>query len=192
MPKSKSTLKRSLRTIGLLSLLVIFPLTSWYFLQTGLNFTKEKFDKLEQIASVDSFVFYPVYGDSVTNQSIKSRMSVIANPAEGSDILDSLKHIHADLIDEKWVWLLILNGNQLKETSEIEDYPFLKDSLAVKLIDTFAYHNDYYLFNKSVELKSYEIGLIDTKGELRYIYDIRDPDEFELFINHLVLLVPKE
>lgn len=192
MSKSTSTLKRSLRTIGLLSLLVIFPLTSWYFLQTGLNFTKEKFDKLEQIASVDSFVFYPVYGDSVTNQSIKSRMSVIANPAEGSDILDSLKYIHADLIDEKWVWLLILNGNQLQVSSEVEDYPFLKDSLAVKLIDTFAYHRNYYLFNKSVELKSHEIGLIDTKGELRYIYDIRDGDEFELFINHLVLLVPKE
>ncbi len=192
MPKSTSTLKRSLRTIGLLCLLVLFPLTSWYFLQTGLNFTKEKFDKLDQIASVDSFVFYPIYGDSVTNQTLKNRMSVVANPDVGSDILDSLKHIHADLIDEQWVWLLILNGNQLKMNQVTEKYPYLQDSIAVKLIDTFAFHNDYYLFNKSVELKSYELGLIDTKGDLRYIYDIRDADELELFINHLVLLVPKE
>jgi hypothetical protein len=60
MPKSTSTLKRSLRTIGLLSLLVLFPLTSWYFLQTGLNFTKEKFDKLDQIASdLRGFCYQP-------------------------------------------------------------------------------------------------------------------------------------
>jgi hypothetical protein len=119
-------------------------------------------------------------------------MSVVANPDVGSDILDSLKHIHADLIDEKWVWLLILNGNQLTTNRVSEEFSYLKDSGAVKLVDTFAFHNNNYLFNKPVELKSYELGLIDTRGDLRYIYDIRDADELELFINHLVLLVPKE
>ena len=193
MSDKRSTLQRSLRTLGLLSLLVLFPLTSWYFLQTGLNFTKDKYDKMEELAQVDSFVMYPLFGDSITNQTILGRMSIIANPGTSTRFLDSLSLIHEDLVDEEWVWLFILSaGDVVDDKSVFSGYPFLLDSSAVKLVNGFQYKEGTGMFGEDIDFKPYELGLIDTKGVLRYKYDIRKQDQLDLFISHLVLLVPKE
>lgn len=192
MSEKRSTLQRSLRTLGLLALLVVFPLTSWYFLQTGLNFTKDKYDKMEELAEVDSFVTYPVFGDSVTNRTILGRMSIIANPGTESRFLDTLALIHEDLVEEEWVWLFMLNAAELSSEDMTARYPFLVDSAAVKLIKEFRYSRSDGMFDKPIDFKSHELGLIDTRGVLRYKYDIRDQDQLDLFISHLVLLVPKE
>lgn len=192
MSEKRSTLQRSLRTLGLLALLVVFPLTSWYFLQTGLNFTKDKYDKMEELAEVDSFVTYPVFGDSVTNRTILGRMSIIANPGTESRFLDTLALIHEDLVEEEWVWLFMLNAAELSSEDMTTRYPFLVDSSAVKLIKEFRYTRSDGMFDKPIDFKPHELGLIDTRGVLRYKYDIRDQDQLDLFISHLVLLVPKE
>lgn len=192
MVKKKSTFQRSLKTLGLLALLVIFPLTSWYFLQTGLNFTKDKFDKMEELAYVDSFVVYPIYGDSVTNRTILGRMSVIANPGDSDRFLDSIKLIHEDLIDEEWVWMFLLNYDKASVSNLSTKYDFMLDSSAVKLVDNFSYSKSLNFFDREITIESNELGLIDTKGVLRYIYDMRNQEDMELFISHLVLLVPKE
>lgn len=192
MSKQRNTRRRISRTLGLLFLLVIFPLTSWYFLQTGLNFTKDKFDKMEELAAIDSFVAYPVYGDSITNMTVQGRMIVVAKPELNPRYLDSLSLIHQDLIEDEWVWLLLLNGSKLIGPNTLTSYPFLLDSSAVKLIEDFKYSKGDGLFDREIELKANEIALVDTNGTLRYVYDIRKKEDLDLFISHLVLLVPKE
>jgi cytochrome oxidase Cu insertion factor (SCO1/SenC/PrrC family) len=192
MSNPKSTRERILRTLGLLALLVIFPLTSWYFLQTGLNFTKDKFDKMQELAQVDSFILYPEFGDSITNNTLKGRMSVIADPGTTLQYLDSLSLIHEDLADERWVWIIIRNGSEIIDQNLDSNYPFLLDSSTVKLVRSFRFSRKNGIFDKDVTINPNEIGLVDTKGRLRYIYDLDQADELELFISHLVLLVPKE
>ncbi len=148
---------------------------------------------MDELAQVDSFVMYPLFGDSITNQTIFGRMSIIANPGTSSRFLDSLSLIHEDLVEEEWVWLFILNGAELTEDKAmISKYPFLKDSSAVKLVNGFRYTEGHGMFGETIDFKPHELGLIDTKGVLRYKYDIREQDQLDLFISHLVLLVPKE
>ncbi|HKK63340.1 MAG TPA: hypothetical protein VJ951_12320 [Bacteroidales bacterium] len=147
---------------------------------------------MEDLASIDSFITYPVYGDSITNTILKDRMVVISDPGLNIQYLDTLSLIHEDLIDDEWVWLLMLNGGDLYRSNMQDTYPFLLDSTSVKLLDKFKFSNTDGLFDPSIQFLPHQIGLVDTKGTLRYIYDIRDKEELDLFISHLVLLVPKE
>jgi len=193
MSEVRSTWERSLKTLGLLLLLVVFPLTSWYFLQSGLNFTKDKYDKLKDISSLDSFVSYPLYGDSLTNRSLMGKMTMVSVFSTDVRYLDSLSHLHHDLSDPRLVWMVLLNVDpSIKESSIVNEYSFMLDSSAVKLIDTLKYSNGHGFFHSEVSLEPNELALIDTKGVVRYIYDLSEAEEMELLLSHLVLLLPKE
>lgn len=193
MSEVRSTWERSLKTFGILLLLVVFPLTSWYFLQSGLNFTKDKYDKLENITTLDSFVAYPLYGDSVTNRSLEGRMTMVSSFPEDERYLDSLSKLHHDLIDPKLVWIVMINTTADKANKALDrEYSFILDSSAVKLIKDFRISEGYGLFETKISLDSNHLALIDTKGVVRYIYDLSVQEEMELLLSHLVLLLPKE
>lgn len=197
MSGSKSTWKRGTQTIGILLILVVFPLLSWFFLQSGLNFTKDKFDQLDSLGTVEQFAFDPVLGPSWVDTFMKGQMVLVGQLEQMTETQsDLIQGIYNQLDDRKDLFFIFHDGEGAFELQR-QDYQlnhFLLDSMQVKVISRADMSKSDFESRLHLKpgLSAHEIALIDTKSTVRGIYDLRDEQQRDLLVSHIVLLLPKE
>jgi hypothetical protein len=197
MSKSKPTWKRGLQTFAIILILVIFPLVSWYFLQSGFNFTKEKFDKLDSLGQLSLYEFplqdqKPITLDQMEGSIILAG-SLIDIEKESLDIIQGLYK----KFDEREDLIFLFYDKEKTDYSRdplFNEYTLFEDYKQVKIINPLAMTSSEYTssLNLSKDLQANELALIDTGKEVRGVYDIEAQEKRDLLISHIVFLLPKE
>jgi hypothetical protein len=197
MSGSKSTWKRGTQTIGILLILVVFPLLSWFFLQSGLNFTKDKFDQLDSLGTVEKFAFDPVLGPAWVDTFMKEQMVLVGQLEQMTEAQsDLIQGIYEQLDDRKDLYFIFHDGDGSFELQR-KQYPadhFLMDSMQVKVVPQSEISKSNFESRLYLKpgLNAHQLALIDTKSTVRGIYDLRDEQQRDLLVSHIVLLLPKE
>lgn len=74
----KPSLKSKIQTFAILTILIGFPLLSWYYLKTGYNYQMEARSELKEYGKLPAFNFTNHIGGTYSSDSLENAMSVIA------------------------------------------------------------------------------------------------------------------
>lgn len=87
-PEKKSGSK--LRTIGIITLLVVMPLASWVYLQAGFNYYKDAMSELKDYGDMPSFSFINQSGTTLNQTDVKGKLNVLAFYSKSSTYKEEL------------------------------------------------------------------------------------------------------
>lgn len=197
MPETKPTKKRLLQTIIVLAILVVFPIGSWYFLQKGFDFTKEKYEKLDSLGQVVLDTFQLQNDETFTTTSLKGHLSLVGSLHNASKEELAIIEGFWKKFDDRKDFIFLFYDSDTTVYSEhpvFKEYDFHQDDEQVKIANLMRLSAEEF-FNKfqlDSSLRSNELILVDTGMEVRGRYDISDPEDRDLMVSHIVFLLPKD
>ena len=156
------------KTIALFSVLVIFPIASWYYLNTGKEWRMEGLKELENRTELPDGL-YLIDDEDSTRTSAKDALldkftvvtrSALAQP----EVLSRLKGQFGD--------------NQLFQL--IRDRDLHCDLQACKAVDALLFEGDT------------DMALLDDVGKIRRRYRSTDPEDVDRLVKHVAILMPVE
>jgi hypothetical protein len=178
-----------LNKIGLIALLIVFPIVSWIYLKSGFNFQKEQMEDLQMRKPVDLIMNVDINPDLLLNNVVLLMTNGESSKGDGDLILSLLKQfsVHPNFK------LLYLNSLGKLETQIPANSKIEKDKLIIidspdndKLIEdlglgSFCTHSCEGL-----------IFLIDEKEDLRRTYVSSDLDQLKELASNVSILLPRE
>ncbi len=107
-PQSKK--KAYIQSAGLLFILLVLPLGSWYYLSSGLNYQRSARAELKDYGKVPVFNFADQNGNIITQDSLKDRLVLASffrsNSTANKARFDVLKALHEQFDDRQMVWFI--------------------------------------------------------------------------------------
>ncbi|HMO38030.1 MAG TPA: hypothetical protein PKC76_01535 [Saprospiraceae bacterium] len=201
--KTRFTLKAIVSTVALLFLLVILPLGSWYYLQTGLEYRKAAMSELQDYGKVPPLQLVRHDGDTLHQEAMLGKI-----------VLAAFLDLQAAGQTARTGELLAKLHDQFDERQDVAFLIHLLDATATKQgIDDFAANYTlqdslqcYFLTGDAEAMRTlarevYKIddekldnyfALADTKGMVRRQYDTRQPADMTRLVEHIALLMPKQ
>lgn len=197
MPETKPTKKRLLQTIIVLAILVVFPIGSWYFLQKGFDFTKEKYEKLDSLGQAVLDTFQLQNDENFTTAALKGHLSLVGNLHNASkEELAIIEGFWKKFDDRKDFIFLFYDSDTTvySQHAVFKEYDFYRDEEQVKIANRTGLTSEEFFkrFQLDSSLHSNELILVDTGMEVRGRYDISDPEDRDLIVSHIVFLLPKD
>lgn len=108
--KSVSKSKSYIQAAGLLLLLLVLPLGSWYYLSSGLNYQREARGELKDYGTVPAFQFVDQDQNVVTADSLKGNMVLASfffkGHPENASRFKTLQALHEQFDDRKKIWFI--------------------------------------------------------------------------------------
>jgi hypothetical protein len=176
---------KTIRVLFLTMMVVIFPLISWLYLREGIDFRKNALNEMEPIANLENLAF-PVFEVEVGGkEDFPAPYYVIVELGKSDSLIsNSLSGITTQLGQVPSV-VLIAIIDKSNPTFQFSDAWVLTD------------HADPLALNLkaiSTGLPGYTAGktvyLIDSKRQLRNIYDLTDLEQMRDFAVHAGVLLP--
>ena len=162
---------KSIRTLAILALLILFPFISYVYLKRGYNFRLEVLQKLEPKGQLDLSECLDSFPDVLCKDDILGRTSVLYK-YENEDQLNMLIPVFEEYSDRKEFQVLAIAKDSVQlETAE------------KKLLPWTLYYSD-------IELES-SIALIDTAGNIRNYYEF-DSTDFQQLGIHIPVVLTRE
>lgn len=200
MASDKKVNKRNgvLQILGLLLLLVIFPLGSWYYLQIGLDYRLQAREELKPIAELPSFELQNYDGRKINSQSYKDYLVVghfFANTPK-QEYMDILAQIHDQYDDRKDVYFMTFSedtsatalarsGDLLRQDTLIDqDQLFFLHGVGV---DNIAKQIKMPFSEKEMSLADNSLLFFADSFTVKGIYDISLEEDVKKLIKHITL-----
>ncbi len=198
MEEKKEPAKGGLRrTFLALVILILFPLITWYFLQQGLDHQRKTLAELKEYSKVGTFQLKDQDNRSVSNQSLKGRVSVVnflpADMTLAKDFTGRIAKVHQsfnELDDVVFVTFVpIDSSNQLKSIAS--ELSIRNEKQWYVLGASPAEWNELAAEAYKMPKLENSVALVDTSGTIRNYYDINIDQEMGLLVEQTVLVLPK-
>lgn len=110
---NKPSLKSKIQTLAILTILIGFPLLSWYYLKTGYNYQMEARSELKEYGKLPAFNFTSHNGETYSSDSLENKMSVISffgkNGKINQQMFNTMRKLNTQFGDNKNLELLIVS-----------------------------------------------------------------------------------
>lgn len=182
---------------GLLLLLVVLPLGSWYYLQTGLNYRLEAINEMQDIAPMGDFELMNYNDTLVTAAPFKDQL-VIGHFYTGANkeaYFNLLKRMKAQFDERKDVYFLTLRegediGTRAASAQLLLDYGLEDPEQFYFLHGT---SGELAGLASSMQLSASESGQLVDNNQLFFadsamvcgIYDMTKSEDLKLLIKHI-------
>ena len=171
---NKPSLKSKIQTLAILTILVGFPLLSWYYLTTGYNYQMDARSELKDYGKLPSFSFTNHLGGTYTSDSLENIMSVISffgkNGKANQEMFNVMRKLNTQFGDNPNLELLIVSIE-----SEVDSPGVLAGLFAVNQFDEKQHH---FLTSSDLDIQRW-IGegiKVPTKWEVKE----NEPAEIQL------------
>lgn len=183
---------------GLLLLLVVFPLVSWYYLQTGLNYRLEARAEQQAIANVPNQNFFNYNGEEVALDRFKDYLLI--------------GHFYSEDNKDKYLPLLTKLYNQFDEREDVYFVTFSADTSMNAVVnakqmlsDSMLIDEEQVFFLSSTEVKALSstlklpfeernMSLVDNSllffadsAVVKGFYDMKQEDDVKRLVKHITL-----
>ena len=121
----KPSLKSKIQTFAILTILIGFPLLSWYYLKTGYNYQMEARSELKEYGKLPAFNFTSHNGGTYSSDSLENTMSVISffgrNGKMNQEMFNVMRKLNTQFGENKNLELLIVSiESQVNTISVLE------------------------------------------------------------------------
>lgn len=183
--------------LALFILLVVTPAISWVYLSNGLDYHRKALAELKKLGSIPSYKALTLQGDSLRTSDVEGKLLVVGTvdltaSKNTPNVLSNLKELHAQFDDRTDVFFLL--------------YVQPADTAAVRKFATSQELDEptqvFYLPYNQTIMNAYHLpatgaitpyfSLVDTKGMVRKVYDLREGRQYARLVEHLALLLPIE
>lgn len=162
--------KNNIGFLVAIMVLVGFPMIAMYYMNKGVNYRKDLFDKFEDYGQIEKV--------SNNGKSLDDKVILIFLLDESSATKNALTQMHSQFDNRKDVIFVVDGDHDIQDTVQVwELMPTGKDAFA-KLMKV-----------PENELKGSGL-LMDRKGHLRKRYDLGNQEDIELFVRQVALLLP--
>ena len=213
---------RKLRVLGILTILIIFPLMSWYYLKTGYNYQMDSRAELKDYGKLPNFAWSTAYSD-YSIDSLEKKMAVLSFIGEDKKntdiILEVIQKLNIQFGDNSNLKILtfpllaqrtgISNFVNIQNEKKINPFQHkivqapeedLKNWLGSQIKYPIEWRPkeedapDVILEKRSAkELNEYPFFvLVDNKNTIRNFYHIDSVDEVKRMVEHIALLLPRD
>lgn len=210
---------RKLQILGILTILIIFPLLSWYYLKTGYNYQMDSRAELKDYGKLPTFAWATSDVGLYNNDSLKNKMAILSvigeNQKNKKTTLEVIQKLNIQFGDNANLKLLTFPLSSIEsliaEQKKREINPFqhkiiqapksdLKNWLGTQIkypIEWKPKENDA----PDVILEKMEAGklneypffvLVDNKQIIRNFYHIDNVEEVKRMVEHIALLLPRD
>lgn len=219
--QEKNKTKSYLQTAGLLFILLVLPLGSWYYLSSGLNYQKTARAELKDYGSLPSFRVFDQNDKIITQDSLRGNMvlaSFFAPTAPQTEArFNQLKALHEQFDDRKDVLFI-------QHVLATDNAPYDLAAFAENI--GFEDHGQiYYLLGTPAQTRKLMVDgyripqeglpkdeegkiqlsadapnqiadypyfvLIDDQGKIRNYYDSREAGQMKRLVEHMALTMPR-
>ena len=198
----KWTTRRIIQAVFLYLLLFGFPIASWYYLDSGLNYRKDAMAELNDLGPIPGFEITTQSGDQLTSEVLKKKI-VIAGivPMDNSSTQqafgDFFKKLHAQFNerdDVAFVGHMLTENNADREQfinqyelNDPEQCHFLLTNTTVGKKLYSQYH-----FPEGMDAKqSSFVALVDTSSTIRKYYNVLEMKERKRLVEHIAFILPR-
>ncbi|NBC07947.1 MAG: hypothetical protein GVY26_12210 [Bacteroidetes bacterium] len=185
---------------GLLLLLVVLPLGSWYYLQTGLDYRMQARKELKDIAPLPDFELQN-YNDSLVQMKRFEDQLLVGHfmNASAQDVYTkALAKLHDQFDERQDIYFLafqtdtsaagrastrkLLSQKGLKDTAQVFVLAATEGKLA-----TLAEQMELPLEERGMSLERNSLLFFADSAMVRGFYDIRQEEELKRLVKHLTL-----
>jgi hypothetical protein len=153
-----------IKSFALFSLLVFFPLLSWYYLDLGLDFRKE----LENEIQVDGTTFKDLNPSDSLSELLTKKTTIYLTDHDQLDSEEVIKLF--EQFEKTYTFQLVTEKDAYSEHYS-DKFILSPDTVTPIKEDTYAY-------------------LIDTSGNVRYQYQSKD--DIKKLVEHTAITIPKQ
>lgn len=136
---NKPTLKSKIQTFAILTILIGFPLLSWYYLKIGYNYQMDSRSELKDYGKLPAFNFVNQNGESYTSDSIENVMTVLSffgkNGKKNQEMFNIMRKLNTQFGDNRNLELIIVSIE-----SELDSPGVLGGLFAVNQFDEKQHH----------------------------------------------------
>ena len=184
-------MKKLFPTLFVLTLVIVLPAISWYYLQSGVSWRKEAMGELQNFGSVKDLVLEPInrfpyrLGEKVGSSFIVHR-SACDNPEELARIAKIV-----DQFDNRPDVEFIIIGKDCLKNVDVKLF-----SIPTVLLSSCTENPDLCnKINQTVfgQSKNNEgIAFIDGRGIIRRYYNTDNLSEWQRLVEHISMMLPDE
>lgn len=136
---NKPSFKSKIQTLAILTILIGFPLLSWYYLTTGYNYQMDARAELKEYGQLPAFNFTSHIGGTYSSDSLENTMSVISffgqNGKMNQKMFNVMRKLNTQFGDNPNLELLMVSIE-----SELESLGVLNGMYAVNQFDEKQHH----------------------------------------------------
>ncbi len=217
----KPSFANKIQVFGILVILIIFPLMSWYYLKTGYNYQMDARGELKDYGKTPIFSLVDNNGKTFTNDSIGNTMAVISflGKDENMDttMLGIMQKLNTQFGDNRNLKLLIGTlqpefDSPAKLNSIFEKYNLADDQHTLLTGDKAALQKlagmdlqvpkewipreneaAEIVFEKIPSIEDYPFFvLIDRKQTINNYYKVNSEDEVKRMVEHIAIMLPRD
>jgi len=217
--KKKRSLTDLIQMLALTAMLVILPLGSWYYLQTGFNYHQDMMAQLKNYGEIPAFALHTQEGTQLSKEDLSGKLVVAAFFSNESAYKDSLfvgiKKIHKQFNEREDVYFLLHHLDSLSpaQLEELAQRHQLKDKDQCFLLsgnpeqmqallkgygipqlplatDTSAYEVKHS--GASPVLDYPFLVFADTSSVIRNYYEVDKGKAIFRLVEHLAIKLPRE
>lgn len=136
---NKPSFKSKIQTLAILTILIGFPLLSWYYLTTGYNYQMDARAELKEYGKLPAFNFTSHNGGTYSSDSLENTMSVISffgkNGKMNQEMFNVMRKLNTQFGDNPNLELVMVSIE-----SELETLGVLSGMYAVNQFDKKQHH----------------------------------------------------
>ena len=171
---NKTGVSKFIQISGLLLLLVVLPLVSWYYLSQGYDY------QLKARSELKNYGKWSVLGSGLDTMGYTIVFAQLdenaANDSKFNEILNRLVNQFGERPD---FFIGLLDGDK------VESSLIINDSSKVIFFDLDKFNTDEVLLRN-------KFYLADRTGTLRNNYNINQVDEIKRMVEHIALILPQQ
>lgn len=195
--------KKLFQLLALLAMLVGFPLVSWYYLQTGLDYRLKKMNELENRGQLPDFQYKNLSGELLNSQRLANYLVVghFSNGTRSDALMSAFKRLHQQFDERNEVFFLHLcsdttstMANQLLQAAQNQQLQDTAQCYQVQLLPAQA-----SLLAEAVRLPFADYGMSVDQNTLFFLadslqvkayYDFTKEEELKRLVEHIALNLP--
>lgn len=200
--KKPSKIRRVLTNIFLVIMLMVLPLGSWYYLNSGANVYRSIMNELGEYGNVPDFQLNDIDGNNIANESFEKNLLVVNfSPLEKENPqFEGMKFVYDQFADNKKVLFLSINSKEVDSTyskviSKMEidanQWYFLygdKEEVLKLKNEEFSMPDSISTIVKGMDNA---LILVDTNSVVRNFYSSTDTMQLNKLITTMSLLMPR-
>ncbi len=189
-----STGRKVVNYVALFLFLVVLPLGSWFFLNTGANFYRGVMAELDEYGSLPDFNVMNAKGENITRKNYEGALTIIGfrNKVEDEKSLGMMKYIYDQFTENPGV--LFMTVDSAKDSTDVLDFDSYANRFGIDK-DKWIYVRDdeFTRTFKTKEKHSLKknFALVDTSMMVRNYYPYDDSLKMNRLITTMSLLMPR-
>ncbi len=202
--ENKGNRRKIIQVLGLLLLLVLLPLGSWYYLQQGLDYRLSALHELEDFGALPAFTLRTIDGQPLERADLAGKVVIAAFMTTGDagqrqNFGEELRRLHLQFDEGDGVVFLTHLLDTLADTPEAvarfaSDYELNDEQQCFFLTGPPAtirqLAGDAYKIPGKLEGNTY-LALTDTTLTVRKHFDIAQPEEVKRLVEIVAIILPQ-